>query len=88
MSPSEIESWSARDLADFMEYDQLQPFGSERDNWHAALIAQIIAAAHTARNRKPPSVKDFMFVDEQTRQEDKVVEMDQFFDKVKRGRPS
>lgn len=82
IAPGEIEKWPAEDLIDFIEYDRIQPFGSERDNWHAAMIAQIIAAVNTPKRRKPPSVSDFMFVDKDLRQSENIQQADSFFAKA------
>lgn len=61
--PHEIDGWPARDLADLMQYDQIQPFGDERANWHAAIIAQLLAAIHTPKERRAPGIADFMYRD-------------------------
>ena len=71
-----------------MEYDQIQPFGSERDNWHTATIAHLIAAVHTPKARRKPEVKDFMFRDPETRRMEKEGEFLNWLRAMKRGKPS
>lgn len=68
-----------------MEYDTLQPFGAERDNWHAAMIAQLIAAVHTPKNRRPPEVRDFMFRDSESRRQDEEAKLLNWLRSMKRG---
>jgi hypothetical protein len=52
-----------------MEYERLEPFGAQRDNFHAAMIATILANAHRDRKRPPVKMADFMYVDEETSRE-------------------
>jgi hypothetical protein len=48
----------------------LEPFGSARDNLHAAQIAAIIANVNrNPKKTKPFKVADFMWVDPQSRKE-------------------
>ena len=68
-----------------MEYDRLEPFGDQRSNWHAAVIAQILAAVHTPKNRKPPSVVDFMWRDPVRRREDEERKLFNWLKAMKNG---
>lgn len=63
MDPREIEAWPATLLAEFKEYELLEPFGQWRDNYHAAMIAWILASVHRDPKRKPPALSDFMYQD-------------------------
>ena len=52
-----------------MEYERLEPFGAPRDNYHAAIIATILANAY--RDPKRPTVKmtEFFYVDPESARE-------------------
>ena len=43
-----------------MEYAKLEPFGEERADLRAAIVAATIANANRGRRRRPFEVKDFM----------------------------
>jgi len=58
MPSSEVTSWLA--------YYKLEPFGSERDNWHAATIASILVNANLKKGKPPAQPSDFMYVDRTT----------------------
>lgn len=60
-------------LAEWMEYDRLEPFGSWRDNWHMAVLTSIVANANRdpKKRAQPFSPSDFFYVDSETRQEQK-----------------
>lgn len=51
MGAAEYSSWC--------EYYRVEPWGSERDNLHAGIIAQQISRMIPSK-KKPPSVSDFM----------------------------
>lgn len=70
-----------------MEYDAVQPFGDERANWHSAVIAQMLAAIHTPKNRQAPSVAEFMFRDEQDRKHDDEKRLLGWLRVMKNGKP-
>lgn len=57
-----LERVSSSELTEWMAYYQLEPFGQERDNLHAGIIASVFANANRDRKkqRKPFEVKDFM----------------------------
>lgn len=50
-------------LAEWAEYERIEPFGAWRDNWHAALIAMILANAHRKPGSPSISMEDFFFQD-------------------------
>ena len=52
---------TSQELRDWMAYYKIEPFGSERDNMHAAAIASTVAAAAPFRKGRPPKFEDFMF---------------------------
>lgn len=58
MPSSELTSWLA--------YYKLDPFGAERDNWHAAQIAAILVNANLRKGSAPANPADFMYVDQVT----------------------
>lgn len=58
---------SARELLGWMQYDQIEPFGSARDNWHMAVLASLYANRTRAQHDAAVSVADFMFSDAETR---------------------
>lgn len=54
-------SWS--EFVDWIAYYELEPFGPERADWNAAMVASVIANANRdqKKRRRPFGVKDFMF---------------------------
>lgn len=48
------------------QFEELEPFGQWRDNWHAALIAYILASAHRDPKKRAPELADFFYKDPQT----------------------
>ena len=56
----------ARELMEWMEYESLEPFGAWRDNYHAALIASILANANRKPNAPPFGMHEFFYQDAQT----------------------
>lgn len=61
MSPSEFIHW--------MAYYRLEPFGQERDNLHAGIIASTIVNVNSPK--RPYKAHDFMVVDQATRAQEK-----------------
>jgi hypothetical protein len=61
--------WPAWEIQAYQEYDNLEPFGEFRANWHAALIAYILAKVNTPANKAQPQFQDFFWQDEDTRRE-------------------
>jgi len=58
MSFSEVLEWNA--------YYNIEPFGSQRDNYHAAMTAHILA---NQNSKKPVHFSEFMYQDERSRRE-------------------
>ncbi len=56
MPPKEFEEW-------FQRYHE-QPFGTKRDNMHAAIVAATLRNVFRSQNAKAVDWKDFMFVQE------------------------
>lgn len=50
---------SSAEFTEWMAYYQLEPFGQERDNWHAAVIASTMANVMRTKGRGV-DVDDFM----------------------------
>jgi len=44
-------------------YYELEPFGARRDNWHAGMIAALLANIHRGKGAKAASPADFMLED-------------------------
>jgi chemotaxis receptor (MCP) glutamine deamidase CheD len=64
MTVGELElRMSASELAEWVSFYQMEPFGVQRDNIHAGLIASTIANVHRKKNAKPLSFEHFMLVD-------------------------
>lgn len=55
MTMTELREWG--------EYYQVEPFGQERDNLHAGLVASVIANAHRGKGTRAFSPSDFMLKD-------------------------
>lgn len=53
-------------LEEWAEYERIEPFGAWRDNWHAALVASLIA--RTMGGKSLP-LSEFFYVDGDTRRE-------------------
>jgi hypothetical protein len=63
-SQTEIEqNVSARDVDEMRKFYREDPWGSRRDNMHAAFIASVIANVYRAKGRKAISYEDFMLLD-------------------------
>ena len=52
---------SATEFAEWKAFYQLSPFGPWRDNYHAAMIAHILAAANTPSKRRKPRFQSFFY---------------------------
>lgn len=59
MPVSEFKYW--------MAYDNLYPFGDDRNNIHAGLIASTIANVNRGKNQAPSTAQDFMLMPTETR---------------------
>jgi len=51
-----------------MEYEQIEPWGAWRDNWHAALLASMFGNAFRDPKRPPMKMRDFFYQDPITAQ--------------------
>lgn len=56
-SVREIESWPAYEIQEWFAYYELEPFGQERENYHSAQIAAVVAQV----NGNKTTVADFMY---------------------------
>jgi hypothetical protein len=54
-----LASISSEELTEWMAFDQLDPFGAQRDNMHAAVIANVLATVH-AKEGHVFKINDFM----------------------------
>lgn len=54
------QSMSSSEYSHWLAFYQLYPFGPERDNLHAAIVASTIANSNRTRNQKPFKPDDFM----------------------------
>lgn len=56
-------------LLEWREFAYLEPFGSQRDNWHAAMIASILANAHRDPQSEPMGMDRFFYLDPESARE-------------------
>lgn len=61
MPSSELTEWAA--------YYRLEPFGAERDNWHAALLCALFANAHRKKGAKAVAADAFMYRDRESQRQ-------------------
>lgn len=47
-------------MLDWSYYSQIEPWGAERDNMHAGIIAAMVFNMNRARSEDPRSFRDFM----------------------------
>lgn len=57
------------ELTEWMAYYRLEPFGQERDNLHAGMIASILANVYRKKGAKNFTVDDFMVRDREAQRE-------------------
>jgi hypothetical protein len=55
-----LESMSSRQLTEWIAYAKLEPFGEERADLRAGIVASVIANANRDPKRKPYKPEDFM----------------------------
>ena len=55
-----LERISSAELSEWMMYYRMEPFGQERDNLHAGIIASVFANANRKKGKKAFEIKDFM----------------------------
>ena len=72
---------------EFQELERLDPSGPWRDNWHAALVAQILANVNRKAGTPGIKVGDFMYRDTESVQEKKDAEILANLRILKNGRP-
>lgn len=58
-----------RVLAEWMEYERIEPFGSWRDNYHSAIIASLMANAFSSERSRRISPDEFFYRDPESAQE-------------------
>lgn len=51
---------SSRELAEWMAYYEIEPFGEERADVRAALVASTVANVHRGKKRRAYKLDDFM----------------------------
>lgn len=69
-------------LAEWIEYDRLEPFGAWRDNWHMAVLTSIVANANRDPKKRPTpfSPSEFFYRDAETQQRDADLETVAWFE--------
>jgi hypothetical protein len=60
---------SSAEFSDWIEFYSMHPFGSERDNLHAAMLAALISNSNRAKGKPPAEVNDFMIMSQQQRKD-------------------
>ena len=64
---AELElSLGSAELSEWIAFYELEPFGPRRDNYHAGMIAAMIANSNRAKGAKAVSPSDFMLEDPAT----------------------
>jgi hypothetical protein len=66
MTVSQLERMPYRELVEWMEEYRRDPWGTWRDNTHAAMICTLIGNAFRGKEGRPFSVEDFMLLDAET----------------------
>lgn len=51
---------SARELADWGAYWSVEPWGAERDNIHAGIVAAMVFNVHRGKDAEPRKFEDFL----------------------------
>lgn len=55
---------SSEEFTGWQNYYAVQPFGSKRDNYHAAIVATRIGNSHLVKGQQPFKLSDFMLSEE------------------------
>ena len=55
-----LDQLSATDLAEWMEFYKLEPWGDERADYRAGVVASVVANIHRGKDVKPFKPLDFM----------------------------
>ena len=67
MTVGELESrMGSSELAEWVRFWQMDPWGAYRDNIHAGLIASTLANVYRRKNSPPITYQEFMLVDKST----------------------
>ncbi|HEY3658270.1 MAG TPA: hypothetical protein VGL34_25145 [Steroidobacteraceae bacterium] len=68
-SIDEVLELSERELRSWKAYWRLEPWGPYRDNMHAAMTVQQLLRPHLKEGAQPPSMMEFMFIEQSERDE-------------------
>lgn len=60
---------SSSELTEWMAYYKLEPFGQERDNYHAAMLAAIAVNSNRKKGAPAVPISEFMYKDRYTQKE-------------------
>lgn len=60
IEPDAIRRWPSSDFAAMQALYSVEPWGANRDNAHAAMLATLYAGAHTPRGKRRPRMSDYM----------------------------
>jgi len=52
---------SSREIAEWVAYANVEPFGDARANWHMAVLALLLYNSNRAQDAKPLDAIDFMW---------------------------
>lgn len=52
---------SSAEMAEWMAYARVEPFGQTRDNWHMAVLASVLVNINVGKDSKTVSPEDFMW---------------------------
>lgn len=63
------ERMPASEFTHWMALWRMDPWGTQRDNMHAGILASILANVHRKKNAKAYTVDDFMFRDRHSKRE-------------------
>jgi hypothetical protein len=64
-----MERLSSKEFTYLQQYFVIEPFGAQRDNWHMAILASLYGTVHKRKGRSAPSMADFMYKDEKSREQ-------------------
>lgn len=65
-----LAGMSSRELAEWMAYYELEPFGEWRADVRSAIVAMTVAAANRGKRGRAPKLEDFMPKFDGERQQD------------------
>jgi len=65
----ELGQMSSNEFTYWLAYNELEPFGAERDNYHVAMLASIYINSRRSKGSTKVSPKDFMYKDIETARE-------------------